>query len=245
MAGFLLLWFLAPAAYLGLEVTFASHGKWLARSVKIASARQAYPSQLELEKPKVYNLSFAALVARYLETHPADHPLYIDHPGFVQFGRLEPLTAYYVTRGAMLVLALILVWRLRRPWTGAEGQGVAFAPEWAVACLLCALLAPVCWKQHLVVMLPALFLSVRSALVSPRESYWRLAALGLAGVLFLGTKRFVLGTDWSLLALSYKVDTVGVLLLLATVLTLVPRRAVSWSQRKPEHRPWLAPAATG
>jgi hypothetical protein len=199
------------------------------------AAKEAYPSQLELEEPKVYNLSLAALVGRYVQTVPPRHPLYVDHPGFIQFGDLEPLTAYYVVRAALLALALVLAWRFRRPWSRPAG-GTNFAGEWAAVCLLSSLAAPVCWKQHLVVMVPALFLSLRAVLNHSGGLHWRWAVLLLIGIIFLGTKQFVLGRDLSLLALSYKVDTVAALLLLLLVLTLpetkrqtqtVPRRALS------------------
>jgi hypothetical protein len=183
------------------------------------AAKEAYPSQLDLEEPKVHNLSLAALVGRYVETVPPGHSLYVDHPGFIQFGDLEPLTAYYVVRTALLALALVLAWRFRRPWSRPAG-GTNFAGEWAAVCLLCAMAAPVCWKQHLVVMVPALFLSVRAVLSHPTGTRWRSAALVLIGSIFLGTKQFILGKDLSLLALSYKVDTVAALLLLLLVLTL-------------------------
>jgi hypothetical protein len=225
MGAFILGWVLAPVPFLGLDTTLISHQKWLARAIKIASAREAYPSQQELEEPKFYNLSLAALVARYAETYPPDHPLYMDHPAFVQFGNLEPLTAYYVVRGAMLALALLLAWRFRRAWASEDTpkKSINLAHEWAAVCLLCALLAPVCWKQHLILMLPALFLVVHSALASPR-AHGRFLGLVVIGVLFLGSKHFVLGRTLSALALSYKIDTVAVLLLLALVLTIAKRR---------------------
>jgi hypothetical protein len=217
MVAVVVLWFLAPAAYLGWDATMTNHAKWLDRARTIAAVKDAYPSQGELEQPMYYNLSLFALVARYVETYPPGHPLFLNIPGFVQFGNLEPLTAYYVVRGTLLALALMLAWRFRRAWPRQAGSA-DLASEWAAVCLLCALAAPVCWKQHMVLMLPALFLTVRSILVQP--SWWRSALLSMTGVVFLGTKNLALGKDWSTLALSYKIDTLAALLLLLLVLTL-------------------------
>lgn len=218
-AVFALLWCIAPAAFLGVEKTLECHGRWLGRALKLGTARQAYPSQLDLEEPKVYNLSLQAAVARYLETYPPGHPLYLDHPAFLQPGDLPAETAYGVVRGVGLLLALLLAWRFRRRWRRtAAGQDLA--AEWAAVCLLCAILSPVCWKQHLVLILPAAYLSLRGVLSQTRLRKWRLAALlGVASV-FLLSRHFVVGGAWADVLLSYKVDTYAILVLLLLVLTL-------------------------
>jgi hypothetical protein len=223
MAVFIVAWSLAPALWLGAETTLRSHQTWWTTCTHIGLARQAYPSQLERERPRVINLSFNAAVARYLETYPPGHPLYLDHPAFVQFGDLEPLTAFYVVRGALVVLGLLLAWRCRKRWTTQDGQP-DLAAEWAAACILCAILSPVCWKQHLVLIAPAVFLAVRSVLAGGPWVVWRSTALGAIGGVILLSREFVVGKAMTLVLQSYKLDTFAVLLLLLVVLTM-PRRA--------------------
>lgn len=243
MGVFVLLWALAPMLYLGVDMTLQSHARWWACSSRIAAARQAYPSQLEREEPKVYNVSFAAAVARYLETVPPDHPLYVHHAAFVQFGNLEPLTAYYVVRGAMLGLALVLAWRF---WP--RGQQLPVHVDmtclWAAMCILCAILSPVCWKQHLVLIWPSVFLTLRRCLAQPQQSRVRLLLLGLAGAIFLLSRNFVVGKAFSEVLLSYKVDTLGVLLCLGLVLSLPARKSLAQLGSAPDAaRTILTPAA--
>ncbi len=242
MAVFIGGWFLAPAVYLGWDKTIDCHKRWLTTSYRIATAKQAYPSQLEFEQPMTYNLSFAALAARYLETHPENHPLYISHPAFFQFGDLDGATAYYCVRGLTLLLGLALAWRFfpslrsgSRQTSDADAYGTlassatnpmgrSFAYEWAAMCLLCALLAPVCWKQHLVVILPALYLVWHSVLATNTSQRLRLATLAVVALIFIGTRHFVLGKALALVAMSYKFDTMGVLLVLFLVLR-IPTKA--------------------
>src|SRR5262249_20385681 len=157
------LWALVPVPFVGWAKTVESHQQWLAHLRRLSATRQAYPSQASAEPPLVYNLSLQAAVARNLETYPPGHPLHVHHPVVLQPGALDPETAYRVVRGVLLAVGLALAWRFRRPWEAERRPGQR-AAEWAAVCLLCALLAPVCWKQHLVVALPAAFLVVRALL---------------------------------------------------------------------------------
>ncbi|MGF1581535.1 MAG: glycosyltransferase family 87 protein [Gemmataceae bacterium] len=229
MGGFLLAWCVAPMPFVGVEMTVKCHQQWLARSIKIASAKQAYPSQLELEAPKVYNLSLHATIARNLETYPPSHPLHLDHPAFFQFGNLPPLTAYYAVRGVLLVLGLILAWRFWGNWSQSNGSP-RFAHEWAAVCILSAILSPVTWKQHLVLMLPALFLIFRNFLSEPSVAPWRRVSLLIVALIFL-IRRELIGKPLALVLLAYKVDTFAVLLLMLLILT--PSRK-SQSQDEPK-----------
>jgi hypothetical protein len=216
MAAFLAAWAAAPALFVGVDTTVRSHQRFLAHGQKLAEARKAYPTQL-LELPRPYNLSLAALVARNVETYPPGHPLYFDHPLLVQPGSLGPEEAFLAVRGVLLAFGLVLAWRFRRAWP-AEGRSGDLAAEWAAASILCAILSPVCWKQHLVVILPAVFLLLRATLATPHPPRLRVAALlGIAGVINL-TRDFVVGRDLSTVLVSYKVDTLAILLLLWLVL---------------------------
>jgi hypothetical protein len=236
MAAFVGVWTLVPALALGPEAAFRGHGVWLAHFQRVAQDRQAYPTQL-LEPQLVYNVSLQAALARNLETYPPGHPLFLDHPWFWQPGSLGPVAAYYVVRGILLVLGLILLWRFRRPWT-EEARPGHLAAEWAAVCLFCAILSPVCWKQHLVLILPAAFLVVRAICAMKKPPLWRVAALVVIGAVINLTRDFVVGRELAGVLLSYKVDTWAVVVLLTLVLTL-PHEQVEASAAAPaeQHEP--------
>lgn len=222
MVAFTGLWAIAPAAFLGWQGMVEAQTRFLARAREVSAAHNAYPSLLQFEPPKPQNLSLQSLFARYLETYPPGHPLYLEHPAFVQFGALDRETAYQTVRGLMLAFAAVIAWRCRRRF-GPEDTQADVAPQWAAMCMLCAILAPLCWKQHLVVILPAMFLTLRSALIGQPAARLRWALLGfIAAVILLG-RHAVGGREFSIVLMSYKIDTMAILLLLGLVLTIAPR----------------------
>ncbi len=217
-------WAALPATVLGWGPTLHWHQEWWKRTSSVAADGGAYPSvqgfhpgQGTIEAAKQQNLSLQAALARYLETYPPGHPLHLDHPAFFQFGALEPRAAQLAVKGVLIVLACALAWRFRRRWAMQDGDLPA---EWAAACLLCAVVSPFCWKQHLVMVLPALFLTIRSLLGAATVSRWRIGALALIGAIVLLSRRGIVGHELSILLLSYKADTLAMMVALLLVLTL-------------------------
>jgi hypothetical protein len=226
MAGFLLVWATLPAMYSGWENNLQAHERWWAELRRISAAHQAYPSLLDREPPKPENLSLYAAITRYLQSYPAGHPLHLNHPWFRQFGALPPMTAYYALYGILAGLGLWYAWKARRRWEDAEASS-AMPAEWATLCALSALLSPLCWKQHLIIALPCAYLVLRDMLVSPSPGRLRIAVMVLiAAVVYLG-RRFVLGSELSVLVMSYKIDTLAVVALLLGALSLASRRVVT------------------
>jgi hypothetical protein len=215
---FVAAWAAAPVPLAGLAATAEAHADWLAHVGRLGGARQAYPSQLAVEQPLVSNVCFQAAVARNLETYPPGHPLYLGHPLVVQPGTLDPAAAYHAVRGVLLAVGLLLAWRFRRPWAGEPGAGRA-AVEWAVVCLCCALFAPVCWTQHLVLALPAAFLAVRATLVRTPPPLGRAALLLGIGLALNLTRDGIIGRDLSAVVFAYKLDTWAMVLLAGLALT--------------------------
>src|SRR5439155_20900410 len=79
-------------------------------------------------------------------------------------------------------------------------------------CVFCALLSPLCWKQHLVLALPVVLLVTWRFLVSDRAQ----GALGVflaasAAVVWL-SRHGMVGRETSVLLMSYKLDTLVILL---------------------------------
>ncbi len=225
MLGFVALWAVAPAWFCGWEKTIRAHEHWWHMTVHVKEARQAYPSLLEREDPKPQNLSLYAAIARYLETYPSDHPLYLTHRWFAQFGNLSREWAYQVLHGMLAALALCYAWKTRRAWVLPEEAG-ALAREWATICTLCALLSPLCWKQHLVLVMPCAYLVIRNALTSTSPKAWRLGLLAGVGAITFLCRHFVVGREFSIVLLSYKLDTLAMLVLAVWCLFLSRRPAL-------------------
>jgi alpha-1,2-mannosyltransferase len=218
---FLLLWAAAPSLITGWEQNLRAYETWLAEAKHIKDARQAYPSLVEREPQKLFNLSLQAAIARWLETYPPGHPLYLEHPWFVQAGDLSGESAYQVEQAILLVLGLGYLWKIRRPWQ--HDGGGALPSEWASLCGLCALLSPLCWKHHFVLALPAAFLVSRDMLTRSQPGRWRVALFGALGVMIYACRDFIAGRELAAVLLSYKFDTWAVSALLVWTLWL-PRR---------------------
>ena len=168
MAVFIGAWACAPMPFVGVEKTVQCHQQWLAHIQRVAEHRKAYPDQL-IEPQRTDNLSLMALFARCVETYPPGHLLYVDHPLFLQPGNLAPEQAYVAVQGMLLSLGALLAWRFRRSFQSSAAT-TGLTAEWAAVSLLVAIVSPLCWKQHLVLGLPALFLIVRATLAMAPDS---------------------------------------------------------------------------
>ena len=216
---------LLPATYLGWNETLSAHRAWFVRTADILGKQEAYPSSPGFEPPKQQNVSLRAAFARFVESHPPGHPLRLDHPLFVQPGNLPPRQAKAAVMGLTLLLGAAIAWRMRRQWSAGPvrpGGAVSadFAPEWAVACLFTSLMSPVCWRQHLVLALPCVYLVARERLRPGAVGGWRKWFPAVAGAVFLLAHRTVIGTDLAHVAVSYKLDTFGLLGFTLLALTL-------------------------
>jgi hypothetical protein len=230
--------FLLPALRLGLPLTWQANQLFFAKGREAAQATRADPTANGVEAPKHTNKNLRMALARYLQTYPPGHPLFIPrhedlrpdgtvgpqarpHPLFVQFLDLPAPVAGTVATSLLLLLALVLAIRYRRPWTRPGFQS-DFASEWAAVMGLCALLSPLCWSQHMVLFIPAVLMSIRADLEgAPR---WRVLAMWTAALLILGHQRDLLGRDlWQIMD-SYKLGTLAALILIALVLTIHTNR---------------------
>lgn len=220
-AGFVVLWGLAPALFLGMDATIKAHREWFDTIAKVNTTKEAYPSLQEREAPKPQNLSLMAVLARYLETYPQGHPLHLDHPWFRQFGNLEPTQAFYAVRGILLAACLLLAWRWRHGWQ--SGNLSSNLPgEWACVTMLASLLAPQCWKQHLVVVLPAAFLVLRHELANQSWMRWRFGVFAAIAALVVCGRQELVGRELAIVLMSYKLDSFASLATMAMTL-LLPR----------------------
>ncbi len=122
-----------PGIIWGPEKTQEAFGHWWARVREVSKG--ADPSENGVEPPKHQNQSLTFAMARYLQTYPPGHPLFIHekfmdkqepavgdpalarpHWAFVQFLDLDKQTAKRVIMGMLGVIALGLAWRMRKRW---------------------------------------------------------------------------------------------------------------------------------
>lgn len=208
----------APALYLGWEKTAQAHRQWLACVRQ--SLSQPDPSQVSFEPPRHQNQSLKMALARFFQTYPEGHPLYIDHVLFAQFGDLEVNQAKKAVLAGLLIFGVTLAWRMRRRWEDLDDRSQF--KEFACVLILCAILSPLCWLQHLILMLPGVYALVYE-LLEQRTSGMKVSrvhAFLLAAIAFivLGLQRDVVGRELSLIVLSYKLDTLSALLTIIAML---------------------------
>lgn len=194
----------SPALILGWEQAIELNARFI--HLAMASSRLGNPSENGFEPPKHQNQGLVIALARAFQHYPMGHPLYVDHPLFIQGPGFAPIVADRIVKGIVLCLLAWTAYRLLQ--REAEGQESA----WAAMCILVAILSPMCWLQHLVLAIPAALRAVRHYLVT-RDRWTGVALLLVAGIV-LGLQRDIVGRDLSIVVLSYKVDTLVALILL-------------------------------
>jgi hypothetical protein len=216
-----------PAAYLGWDATLRAHRKVFGFMQEMSRIEDI--AENGIEPPNGKNQGLPAFFARYLQSYPPGHTLHEDHPWFVQFGALDHATARLVFRAALLVLGAFVAWRM---WGGWGDRDARLPHELATTCAFCALLSPMCWRQHLVAVLPALLLLVRRQFLAPSRlgRLW----LILVGVIVWVPQRELMGKSLAYTLMSYKPDTFVVTALSLALLFLSPvAGAVGVPGRKP------------
>jgi alpha-1,2-mannosyltransferase len=236
---------LAPLAFMGPSGYGRSIHHWLVHVV--AGINDPDPSRGPLGEEKVENLALRSALARYLMHLPYGHlgrpessddparPHRPPNPYYLQFLDLPPSQAGWVVRLVMVGLLLPLVWGFRHaPQSRADPS---FLWEGAAISLLILLYSPVTWKQHGVGALPALYLICRAALSGLPLPRPVLCLVGAYTFLVVVLNRGVVGQDLTKLLDSYRIKTLALLLLLASVLmvwrSLEPRPVAA---RRPEDR---------
>jgi hypothetical protein len=109
---------------------------------------------------------------------------------------------------------------MRGPYRGRDDPG--WLLECSAVLILALLLSPVTWTQHLVLVIPALYLIVTEGYAIRPLGVAASGAVAAYAVLALVLNREILGRNLSLLALSYSIHTLALLLVLAVVLLRRP-----------------------
>lgn len=230
-------WGLVPAVFVGWDKTVACQQLWWTRMVHCTKIEDI--AENGVEPPSSSNQGLMAALARYLRTYPEGHPLHLVHPLSLSFGDFDQDTARTLAKGATLALGLAIAWGMRRSWTTRDPR---LPYEWAVVCIFTALMSPMCWRQHLVLGVPAGFLLWRALLAGPTVSRARLClALGLAAAV-LFPQRELWGREFTEVFFFYKLDTLALLGYTALMFRLASAAAAT---APGELTPVAAPALSG
>jgi hypothetical protein len=189
MAASILFFCLLPTLRVGWQKNLALHRQWLDFAGRLVALDD--PSENGVERPNLRNQSLPLVLARLVEKYPSDHPLNVDELVHFRLASLDPPQAKRIVQVALLALVIGLAWCFRGPVDLSDGAE-ALAREWAGACILVALLSPLCWLQHLVLVIPAAILFAQSA-ASGKVRQWQWAAAAIAAALMLLVHRDLLG----------------------------------------------------
>ncbi len=204
-----------PAVFLGWQKDVALHQKWfgfIGHSLALAD-----PSENGVEVPVLRNQSLPLALARMVQDYPVGHPLYLKTGAAVRLASLDAAHTKQFVRVVLLAVALALAWQFRRRVDLADG-GVGLANEWAAVCILVALLSPLCWLQHMVLVIPAALLFAHAGAAGELRR-WQWCVGVFAAALALVIHRDLIGEAICDVFSSYQPHTMAAMLLMTLVLS--------------------------
>ena len=154
---------------------------------------------------------------RMVQDYPEGHPLYLKAAAAVRLANLDVAETKQFVRVVLVVLALALAWRFRRRVDFVDGT-LALANEWAAVCILVAMLSPMCWLQHMVLVVPAALLFAHAAAAGELRR-WQWCVGTFAAALALLIHRDLIGVAMCDLFSCYQPHTMAAMLLLGLVLS--------------------------
>lgn len=193
-------------------------------AVAMKSTTSGDPSENGLELPRQQNFSLKIALVRFLQTFPPEHVLFLAKPGqkdshqqlllpasqvgrhwaFFQFFDLDAATVNRVVAGVLVMLGIGLAWAFRK--SSGQTPRSQLASELAVVAVLSAVLSPLCWQQHLVMMLPLVMVVLWDGFCEPMECWQRALLVGVWCCIWL-PQRELFGRDLSVVIASYKLPT--------------------------------------
>lgn len=227
-----------PAVFIGWDKNVQGNQLFFTKAQEIKQETSLDPTKNGVEPAIHLNRSLRIAIARYLMTFEPGHVLFLGHPEdcpridentaqarphplFIQPLNISPEKASQIIMGILLLMALAMAVRYRKAWGDTPNQA-DIAPEWTGVMLLCAILSPLCWGQHMVLLIPAIFLILREQLAMHGPK-WRMVLIWVVFILINLPQRELMGRNLWLIMHSYKVETLASLIILFLVLTF-PKR---------------------
>jgi hypothetical protein len=207
-------WTILPMGWMGPESWWTHQREW---TQVAAGSFVGQETMITIQnEQRVRNQSLRQTLMRYLVTFPEDHPLRREDPGHVPVLNFPLPTARILVIAAMMSLLVFFCWYARRPYEGRDDP--AWLRESSAVLILVLLLSPVTWVQHLVWLVPALYLIVVDAHSNAGLGTPGKIALGAYVVLVVVFNYELLGKQNFALLLSYHPFTWAMLLVLAMLM---------------------------
>ena len=198
-----LLWSVLPAVWMGPSSWWRHQREWT--RVVVGSLSGKPTAVAEDSESRVQNQALKPALMRCLTTF------------------VNSTTASALATAATIALLVVSAW-----WARGRGGGAASA-EWLLECsavlLLALLLSPATWVQHMVFMLPALYLIVAEDRGIRRLGTPAAVAMAAYVVLALLLNRELLGRARYIVLLSWGAQTACMLLVLAVIILRRPTGA--------------------
>jgi len=193
-------WMALPAVWMGPSSWWSHQREWA--QVVVGSLTGNRIAVAEDSERRVQNEALKPVLMRYLETSTSAKK------------------ANVLATAAMLGLICTCGWWARRRYQSSA------SPEWLLECsailIVTLLLSPVAWVQHMVCMLPALYLIVAEDRGMRRLGPPAAAAIAVYALFALALNREFLGRERYVLLLSYGTQTLCMLLVLAVIMLRRP-----------------------
>jgi alpha-1,2-mannosyltransferase len=211
-------WIALPAVWMGPRVWWHDQQQWnhVALSV-FADKSNAARDECEVH---IQNQSLKPAVLRWLVTYPPGHPLKVNHWADVGLCNLRPAAANRLANLAVLAALAAFAWSSRR--TYRDPHDPAFLRETSIVLVLMLLLSPITWLQHMVFLLPALYLIVVQDQTVRKMPRAAAVALWLYVAFSLLLNRGLLGTQNYFVLLSYHTHTLCAILVWVMVAVMRP-----------------------
>jgi alpha-1,2-mannosyltransferase len=207
-------WIILPMAWMGPASWWQQEREWL-RVAGGAFVGQPIPF-VEQDHARIQNQALKPALSRYLVTLQNTDLQRTTDPGYVPVLNLTPSVAKAVTLGATLVLLGWCGWYWQRPYV--PPGDFAWLRESSALLILALLLSPSTWMQHLVWMVPGLYVIVVESHRGrglDRSAAWLMVVYVMLALAF---NREVLGKHRYDLLFSWHPYTFAMLVVLATLL---------------------------
>jgi hypothetical protein len=208
-------WIMLPMVWMGPTNWWTHQQTWIQVA---AGSAIGYKTQFaHANEDNVRNSGIQPALMRYLVTLPPEHPLRQNDPGYVAVLDLPPSVAHMLVIAAILALLTGFCRYTRRPY-GGPGD-----PDWPRECsgllILMLFLSPLTWIQHLPWLVPTLYWIGAKASSPEGLNHLSKVAMGLYVMIAVVLNYEVLGKQKFTVFLSFKPFTIGMLLILAVLMS--------------------------
>lgn len=152
-------WIVLPAVHMGPTSWWEHQTEWT-RNAALSLLDQQAAGRQENEQ-QMANLSLRHTLMRYLVTYPESHRLRQIDSAYKPVLDLSPRFATLIVVSVTLGLLGLFAWSSRESFQGP--RDTAWPRDCAGVLILALLLSPITWNQHLVWLMPAVFIVVAAA----------------------------------------------------------------------------------